>query len=221
MVSSSTMRATPSQLRDHWVWRPEWTPARTCLYWYLTFRDDEITRTLGDEVLSTVRDTAWLDDVPPEWRHVTVTDIGFTDELEPADVEHVRSAVADEVADEERLRLTLGPVQTFASAVVVATGPLDRLRTVQQGVRRATSAALGARHADVHRHLFWPHLSLGYVNRPVDEHTASRFRQEVPAVEGRVDVDAVTLVAVTRRDHGYRWDVEAEVDLTPGRGSTA
>lgn len=213
MGSTSSSAATATELRNHWVWRPEWTPARTCLYWYLTFVDGEITEAVGDAALETVRRTSWLDAVPAQWCHVTVADVGFTDELEPSHIERVRTAVAQAVAGEEGLRLTVGPVQTFPSALSLAVGPLDRLRAVKAGVRRATSSALGPRYTDVHRHLFWPHLSLGYVNRAVDAGTASALLAAITPVSARVDVSALTLAAVTRRDHGYRWEVQAQVDL--------
>lgn len=211
--STSMIAATRSELHDHWVWRPEWTAERTCLYWYLTFRGDQLAAALGADLLQTVARTSWLDDVPPEWAHVTISDVAFTDELSQSDVDRVSGAVGKALAAEDRLRLTLGPVQTFASAVVLAVGPLDRLRSVKSAVRRATSAVLGPRHTDFHRRLFWPHLSLGYVNRPVDADTAVRFLQGLPPVAARIDVATLTLAAVTRRDHRYQWQVQAQVDM--------
>lgn len=220
MGSSALSTPTVAEFHDHWTWRPEWTPERTCLYWYLTFREDDISAILGEDVLQLVRDVSWLDAVPPRWCHVTVTDVGFTDDLQPLDVEAVTAAVADAVAGADRLRLTLGPVHTLGSAVVLTAGPLHRLRRVKAQVRRATRSALGPRHADVHRNVFWPHLSLGYVNRAVDAAAASRFLQAVPEVSASVGVDALTLAAVTRRGHGYRWEVEAEVQLIGDAAAT-
>jgi 2'-5' RNA ligase len=214
-VSSTSLTAvTARELRDHWVWRPEWTPERTCLYWYLTFRPEEITTAIGKGAFQLVRRVSWLDPVPVQWCHVTVADVGFTDELQPSDRDDVTAAVADSLRGEDRLPLTLGPLLTFSSAVVLATGPLARLRSVKDRVRRATSAVLGPRHVDFHRHLYWPHVSLGYANRAVDADTVARFREHAPEVGmAGVNVDALTLAAVTRRDRGYRWEVEAQVDL--------
>jgi 2'-5' RNA ligase len=211
--STSVTFPNAVELLDHWVWRPEWTQNRTCLYWYLTFREDEIRSAVGEAALRAVRRTSWLDAVPPQWCHVTVADVGFTDDLRPTDVERVTAAVAEALADEDHLRLTLGPLRTFRTALVLETRPLGRLRAVRSEVRRATSAVLGQRHADFHRKLFWPHVSLGYVNRPVDPETAARFRESMPAVEARIDVNALTLAAVTRIGRGYQWQVEGQVDL--------
>jgi 2'-5' RNA ligase len=215
MASTSVLAATYAEPREHSLWRPEWTADRTCLYWYLTFPPDQITRAVGDGLLERTRATEWLDAVPPQWCHVTLSDVGFTDELEATDVERVAAAVADCMAAEQRLQLTLGPVQTHASAVVLAAGPVERLRAVKALVRRATSAVLGDRHTDVHRNVFWPHLSVGYVNRHVDAGTASDFARAAPPVDARVDVDALTLAAVSRRDGHYQWQVQAEVGLSP------
>ena len=211
--STSTLTATATEPRDHWVWRPEWTPDRTCLYWYLTFPEGEVTRVVDGAVAQAIDSATWLDPVPARWHHVTVADVGFDDELRPSDVERVAAAVTDAVHGEDRLRLDLGPIRNFASAVVLAAEPLDRLRSLRKRTRRATAAALGPRHQDVHRHLFWPHLSLGYVNREVDAGTASRFLRSLPPVSAQVDVGALTLAAVTRRDRHYQWQVQAQIDL--------
>jgi 2'-5' RNA ligase len=212
--STSVLAATSEELRDHWAaWRPEWTTQRTCLYWYLTFGGDQVSAAVGEKALQAVRGVGWLDAVPPQWCHVTVADVGFADELEPSDVEQVTAAVAADLAEEQRLEITLGPVQTFPSALVLPVGPLERLRALKARVRRSTSAVLGAKHTDVHRRLFWPHLSLGYVNQRVDARTTGRFLDALPAVNGRLDASALTLAAVTRRDHGYRWRVRAQAHL--------
>jgi 2'-5' RNA ligase len=200
------------ELHDHWVWRPEWTPERTCWYWYVTFRDGQLADALGEATLASVR-ADWLDAVPLEWCHVTFSDVGFTDELGPGDAARVTEAVSEALAGQPPLRLTLGPVQALRSAVALGVQPAERLRSLRAAVRQATSRALRGRHADVHRHPFRPHLSLGYVNRPVEPETAREFLEGLPEVGGRVDVDALTLVAVTRRQHCYRWDVEATVLL--------
>jgi 2'-5' RNA ligase len=215
-VGSTAVPATAPEMHDHWVWRPEWTPDRTCLYWYLTFEPDEITAVIGERTLENVRRTAWLDAIPPRWCHVTLTDIGFADELDMSEVRRVRNAVAEATSAESRLPLALGPAQALPSALVLAAGPLGRLRDLRGAVRQATSAVLGGRHADVHGHLFWPHVSLGYVNRSVDVRTVSRLLRSLPEVDARTDVGALTLAAVTRRDRHYQWSVEAQVDLAGG-----
>jgi hypothetical protein len=207
------LAATTTRMRDHWVWRPEWTPDRTCLYWYLTFRGEDIARLVGEAALEAVRRTSWLDAIPPQWCHVTLTDIGFADELHPTDVRRVTEAVAEAVAGQERLPLSLGPVQAFPSAIVLAAGPLGRLRPVREAVRGATSAVLGDRHTNVHGNLFWPHVSLGYSNRTVGAAGVARLLRRLGAVDGRLDVDALTLAAVTRRDRHYQWQVTAQVPL--------
>jgi 2'-5' RNA ligase len=213
-VGSTTMPATTAQeMRDHWVWRPEWTPERTCLYWYIIFEDDQIAAAVGESALEEVRRTPWLDAIPPRWCHVTLTDIGFADELDDSEVRRVRDAVARSVSGEHRLPLVLGPVQAYRSALVLATGPLSRLRGIRTAVRRATSDVLRDRHADVHGHVFWPHVSLGYVNRSVDTSTVDRFLRALPVVESSTEVDALTLAAVTRRDRHYQWEVRAQVEL--------
>jgi hypothetical protein len=51
----------------------------------------------------------------------------------------------------------------------------------------------------------------------VDADTASRFIRALPPLGMRVDVDALTLAAVTRRDHGYQWQVQGRLALRDDR----
>jgi hypothetical protein len=47
-VEPDAALSSASDMRDHWLWRPEWTAERTCLYWYLTFPEHEVAAVLGD-----------------------------------------------------------------------------------------------------------------------------------------------------------------------------
>jgi 2'-5' RNA ligase len=208
---------TTEDLDDHWqVWRPEWTPERPCLYWYLTFSPDQLVPAIGADLLRAVGRSGWLDAVPAEWCHVTVAEVGFTDELGAGDAEAVTSAVAGAARGEDPVRLEVGPVQALRSAVALSVGPRDRLREVAALVREATSGVLG--HPDAARlPPYRPHLSLGYVNRTVTRSTAEELVAALPVVDVRLDLAALTLAAVTRRDHGYRWEVRSQVPWGPAQ----
>jgi 2'-5' RNA ligase len=208
---------TTEDLHDHWqVWRPEWTPERTCLYWYLTFSRAQVLDAVGEDVLRAVGRTGWLDAVPPEWCHVTVAEVGFTDELGAAVVERVARAVAGAASREDAVRLEVGPVEALRSAVALTVGPRERLRGVAALAREETSGVLGHR-SPVQRPPYRPHLSLGYVNRTVTRRTAEELVADLPPVRASLDLAALTLAAVTRRDHGYRWEVRAQVPWGPAQ----
>jgi 2'-5' RNA ligase len=215
MPSTATWPPT-GRLDDHWGWRPEWATDRPCLYWYLTFERSRLADALGPELLDAVDRTDWLDPVPPRWMHLTVCDVGFVDELgaEAADAAH--AAAGHLVEDRAPVTLTLGPVTTLSQAVVLSAGPQRRLRNLQARARRATERVWRARPYGAGRPYF-PHVSLGYVNRAVDRETVATSVDALPPVRTEVEVDRLTLAAVTRRDRHYQWHVAAEVDLASGR----
>jgi 2'-5' RNA ligase len=204
------------RLEDHWTWRPEWATDRPCLYWYLTFNGSRLADALGPELLDGVDRTDWLDAVPPRWMHLTVCDVGFVDELGQETADAAEEAAADLVEDRAPVGLTLGPVTTLSQAVVLSAGPQRRLRDLQSRARRATERVWRARPYGAGRP-FFPHVSLGYVNRAVDRDTVAESVDTLPPVRTEVEVDRLTLAAVTRRDRHYQWHVAAEVDLASGR----
>jgi hypothetical protein len=81
------------RLGDHRAWRPEWTPERPRLLWYLTFEDQPAVRDLAAPTSAALAETS-ADVIPPRWLHLTLCDIGFADEVDPAGVIEAAKAVA-------------------------------------------------------------------------------------------------------------------------------
>lgn len=200
-------------LRNHWDWRPEWRSDRPCLYWYLTFDEETIAEAIGADVLDRAAAVPWLDAVPPRWLHVTLCDIGFADEVAPHVVGRAVREARRVTAATGPLRLRFGPLTAMAGAVVLPAGPVSPLRALQRRVRWATRRALGPECRSAHRQ-FWPHLSLGYVNRAVPRSEAERRLPGLSLARvAEAPVTRLTLASVTRRNRHYQWSVEAEVPL--------
>ena len=47
MASDQIAWPSTERLSNHWDWRPDWTPSRPCLYWYLTFDSGQLTAAVG------------------------------------------------------------------------------------------------------------------------------------------------------------------------------
>lgn len=199
------------QLGNHWHWRPEWRPERVCVYWYLTFGDD-LARVLDPGGLDAVRAAPWLDAVPPRWLHVTLCDVGFTDELDAADVERVLAAGRPCAAETNRLNLGFGVAAPMDDAVVLPVEPLKPLRHLQRRLRSATEQALGPGHRSS-RARYWPHLSLGYANQVTPAVEVDSLLGQIGGSAGEVTVERLMLVAVDRDQRHYRWTVLGEVPL--------
>jgi 2'-5' RNA ligase len=203
-----------STLEHHWSWRPEWDPARPCLYWYVTFTPLQRQAFDSERLLAAVRQHSWLDPVPADWLHLTVTDVGFDDELGPEDVDAVVRATRRALDGQRPLHLRLGPVVPMYDSVVVAAAPLRPLKELRDRVVSATVGALGPTRLPAHHDEdFWPHVSLGYVDRAPGPDEAAQALADVPEVDAEVTVDRLVLVAVTRRDRHYQWQERASLDL--------
>ena len=212
-TSQAARPAPPQGGEDHWRWRPDWAAERACTFWYLTIPDGSVRLPALEEYVGALAGVPWLDAVPTRWWHLTLTEIGYADELDAGLLREVAAGVAEVVAGHRALRLGLGPVVRFRTALALAAGPDDGLRTLQAAVRQRTQEVLGADRPVMHPQRFRPHVSLAYVNRDVPGEDVDAVLAQAPAVDAGVTLDRVTLAAVTRQDRHYRWRVADEVRL--------
>lgn len=210
-MSSTARWPKVPRFRDHWKWRPDWTASRPRLLWYLTFEDAPDLRAAAAPSREALL-AAGADVVPPEWLHLTVTDVGFCDELDDWGVRTARESVRTALRQMPAPELTVGPVGVLPDAVVLPAEPVGTLRTIRESVRRASAEVGMALPDDVDWHC-WPHISLCYVNGRTDH---ERLREIVDEADPRtvvVSCDRMSQVLVTRRHGHYRWEVVDEVPL--------
>jgi 2'-5' RNA ligase len=210
MTTGSTTLADGN---DHWRWRPDWTPERACTFWYLTLPGETACPPDLRRYLDRLTAEPWLDVVPLRWWHVTLTEIGYAEALDDALLDSLAAEVGRVVAEHGPLRLELGPVVRFRTALALGAGPSEQLTELQARVREVTRSVLGPDFPVVHPKVFRPHVSLAYVNRDVPGAHLADLLAEAPEVRIATDVDRLTLAAVTRRDRHYQWRVRDEVEL--------
>jgi 2'-5' RNA ligase len=212
-------RRAVERLQDHWSWEPEWTRERPRYLWYLTFEDQPRLAEVATEPTQALTRTQCVDVVPPRWRHLTLADIGFVDEVDEPRAEAVNTAVRETLADQPPLRLELGPVVTLGDSVVLAAGPVEPLSELRERVVRATFGA-GAFPRLQTDPVFAPHVSLCYLNGRTDAAAVLDVLESLPETTAEVTCDRVTQALVSRTDGHYRWRARAELRL--GRtGATA
>lgn len=210
-------------LSHHWDWRPEWHHDRPCLYWYLTFHTGAVAAAIGGEVLKALHAVPWLDPIPLEWAHVTLCDLGFVDEVPDGAVDCAFQELRRSLPELDLPELTLGPLTSMDDAVVLPLEPLDELRRLESVVRSVTEGVLGPARELFHQHPFWPHLSLGYVNRLVTGDEVTTLPDRFNLRRSPLSVEQLTLAAVTRQHRHYQWSVQASlsaVNPRPGGGET-
>jgi 2'-5' RNA ligase len=205
----------PQELLDHETFRPEWSSGVECFYWYLTFDEHVLAQVIDGELGALVADTPWLEPVPVEWLHLTLCEVGFVEQTGAEAVERVVEEVGASMADQPGFELTLGPALAFPRALTLAGGPLETLRGLERRTRTATVAALGGTPGATRApKSYWPHLSVGYVNRSVSSAELAELRAGLPELGlPVVPVDRMTLTSVVRDRRSYRWTVHTEVPL--------
>lgn len=200
---------TVLKFSDHWTWRPDWTAHRPRVLWYLTFADDP---GVAASVARTVRPlkAAGADVVPPRWLHLTLTDVGFADEIDDWSLHAAGTAVRDAFKDISPLQLRLGPVSVLPGAVVLAARPVEPLRRMREMIR-ASMEGVGIRAPDDVQGDFWPHVSLCYVNRNTRHDRLWQAVHDADTCSPTVRCDRVTQVLVTRSHGHYHWKVRDEI----------
>ncbi|MEV6704990.1 2'-5' RNA ligase family protein [Micromonospora wenchangensis] len=200
------------RLTDHWYWRPGWRTDRQFYTWHLTFEHQpELHRLVTDLHQHLV--LPGLDLVPLNGLHLTMQGIGFTDEVTDADVHAIVAEARRRCAVLPPLELTLGPVDPDAEGIGLLVQPWDRVERLRVTLRAAIGAVWPAvpESADGFR----PHVTIAYSGSPAPTEPIrsqlANLRDRPPA---RVTLNEVSLIALRRDDHTYRWTTVATAPLS-------
>lgn len=201
-----------TDLRDHWQWRPDWASDRPCLLWYLTFDHEPELWRLSERVHGRLHCARTLDAVPLPWLHLTLDDVGFVDELAPDQVEEVIGTAGAAVKGWRAPPITLGPITTMVSALVLRAAPAVELGHLHHRLRASTAAVLGPDAASGLGD-FRPHVSLAYSNDACDRRTVMEPLATLSCEQVAVAAPQLTLAAVTRRSRHYQWTTRSVIPL--------
>lgn len=213
-MSRSAARTGPDRLVEHWRWRPDWTPERVCLWWYLTFEDHPALALLSAEAATSLQGCPDVDVIASPWLHLTLREVGFTDEVSAAELADVVARTEAQLADCPSFDVEIGPVRTLPGAVVLQVEPrssVEDLRRHACGRPVSHAEASGVPEPEA----MPPHVSIAYVRRDCRHLEVVRGLPRVAPVT--VTLTQVTLAAVTRRDRSYQWTDVAQVSLPLAR----
>lgn len=179
---------------------------------HLTWESADDLHALVAAVAPALATVPALDPVPVPWLHLTMTGVGFTDEVSDADVADVAAPV---FAAWDRL----GPVEVQIEDVLVAresvmltpaaSGWLTELVETQ---RTAVDTVLGPRTWGT----FWPHIALAYAHAeapaaPLGALLAETLASQPDRITAR---PTLTLMRLGRDERVYTWEV---VESRPSR----
>jgi 2'-5' RNA ligase len=205
--------AMPTELRDHWWWRPGWKPGRSFYTWHITFAEQSGVRELANSYAPLLARLPMFDPVPIRWLHLTMQGLGFTDEVQRADVEAIVQATKQRLADRQAFTATIGPPQLDPEGFPLIVRPIEPLNQLRTTVREAIADVWSVDRVPEAAEGWWPHVSLAYSNaagssEPVTEALAS---QPMPTVD--IEIAAVSLIDLNRDNKMYEWTDVATVRL--------
>ncbi len=207
-----------ADMTSHWD-RPGWRPGRASYHWMVLTRPDPQLLGLIQQAQAALSGHPGLDPIAPEGIHLTVSRIGWTDEVSPAQAAQVAAAGTARCAGLRQIDVEVGPLAGSTGAIRFSVSPWHRLLELHSRLRTATMDVLGERAAPA-LGVFRPHLGIAYSNRRQPAaplvRAAARLRHLAPVP---VLISAVELVRLERAANSYLVSSEHTVVLAPARSA--
>jgi 2'-5' RNA ligase len=224
---TGTQPSAERTVRDHWWWRPGWRLGRRAYTFHITFEDAvvdgaEELRRLVRSYQRRLEGVGSLDMVPLRWLHLTMQNVGFTDEVSDSDCRAVAAAAREMCARLAPFLLTFNEVEVRAEAIAFRPSPAEPVAALRDTVRSAIASVRGAiPEAPEHAHGFQPHVSLAYVNAPGPAAPLVEAVSSVEEAPVSVLVGAASLIVLDRDERVYRWSRYETISLGSAAAPTA
>jgi 2'-5' RNA ligase len=157
---------------------------------------------------------AGMDLVPDEWLHLTVQEVGFSDEVADAELTAIIAAARDGLAAIAPVTVTIGPPRPAREGILCRVTPPGALEPARDAVRAAISGVRGPERLPVSAEWarWTPHVSLAYANA---DGTAEPFGVALDGFtdEATMTVGAIDLIRFGRDRQMYEWETIARLPL--------
>ncbi|MGH3430618.1 MAG: 2'-5' RNA ligase family protein [Pseudonocardiaceae bacterium] len=207
------MTETVQVMRDHWWWRPGWRVGRSFYTWHVTFDDQPAAHQLAADYAPILEALPTLDPIPAGWLHLTMQGIGFTDEVDRADVEAIVDAARDRCADLAPFTITLGPAQVDPEALMLPVRPAEPVACLRATIRTAIADVRGPDNVPENPDDFRPHVSLAYSNAAGSATSIAQRLAERRVTSAEITVRRATLIDLNRDQRAYQWTDVATAEL--------
>jgi hypothetical protein len=205
------------------VWRPGWHVGRRAYTFHITFDDESGVdgiadlRRLTSHYQKALTILSGLDVVPLHRLHLTMQNVGFTNEVSEADARAVLLAARHQCSDLHAFELTIGEARVSGEGVTFRPTRADPVCEVRGALRAAIrSVHKVVPEAPEHVHGFDPHISIAYCNRDAPFKPVAEALKRVDVEAATVTVRAAKLIVLDRDDCVYRWSTFGDVALGGG-----
>ena len=208
----------PPSLRNHWWWRPRWKTGRHYYACHLTLDDQPQLRQLVAMYQQAIEDRPGLDLIPPEWLHITMQGIGFTDEISGTELRSLTEALTQELGKIDPPTVSFRSLTVHPEAIFLKAHPADALYPLRARMHRAVIDAIGTTSSagDMPApEQFNPHASIAYVNtdgqaQPIAEALQTLRTTTVIATFGKA-----SLLEFHRDHRMYEWTSATPIAIGP------
>lgn len=196
---------TVSRTRSHWWWRPGWAVGRRMVTMHLTMEAASEVRSLARETARVLSSIPELDVVPEPWLHLTMTGVGFADEVEDAQLDEVAERVLTGARALAPGPVVLDELLVGYEGVLAGARPSPWLLGLSDLQRSVVDDVIGP----VERGPFRPHVSVAYANGDVPlGRIADALAPVASALPATVSGTAtLTMMRLGRDRQAYTWDV--------------
>ncbi|MBV8541999.1 MAG: 2'-5' RNA ligase family protein [Pseudonocardiales bacterium] len=207
------MVETVHVMRDHWWWRPGWRVGRSFYTWHVTFEDQPSVHQLAADYTPMFDGLPTLDPIPVRWLHLTMQGIGFTDEVDRADVGAIVDAARCRCAALAPFTVTLGPARVDPEALMLPVRPPEPVVHLRAAIRAAIADVRGPDNVPEDSDDFRPHVSLAYSNAAGPAGPIAQRLTERLVTSAEITVHRATLIDLNRDHKVYRWTDIAAAEL--------
>jgi 2'-5' RNA ligase len=198
----------PASMRNHWWWRPGWTTGRHYYACHLTLDDQPQLRELVARYQQAVANVPGLDLIPPEWLHITMQGIGFTDEINSAQLRRVTEALTQELSKIDPPTVSFRYLTVHPEAIFLKAHPADALYPLRARLYRAVVDAIGINNSAGDMPVlkeFIPHISIAYVNADGQARPIAEALQAVTTTTVHATFCKASLLEFHRDHRMYEW----------------
>ena len=189
-------------MSNHWD-RAAWWPGRQGYYWYLTFDEDTELRSVAERCQNAIQ-APYFDLVPLSHLHLTISRIGFDDELDQDELDAVAVAAGNACQFIGSFDMTIGPLAGSSGAISFSVSPLAPLLKAKEILDEVSAQVLS--NPQPVKTNFRPHVGIAYCNTTVPMAKVApiiRPLRNLPRVQTRIT--GANLVRLIRGEQSYRW----------------
>lgn len=212
----------PAAVRDHWWWRPGWAEGRHFYACHLTLDDQPELRGLVADYQKALAGMPGIDLIPPQWLHLTMQGIGFTDQISKAELDAVGDALTTGLASIEQPAVQFQYLTVHPEAIYLKAHPAAALYSLRVKMHEAAASVLGPeKFSDPPpgQAAFLPHVSIGYINRDGESRPIAAALGSLTTRPVDVTFAEAHLLEYHRDHRMYEWTSDTHIPI--GKSATS